>query len=212
MSDCGMRELWYALRVKMREEHRVATALWSRGFQVLLPTCIEHRHWSDRVKTVSAALFPGYLFCRFDYARRLLVQIIPNIFEIVSFHSGGTPVDEDEIASLSILMSTSRPMRRCSFVQTGERVQITGGPLRGVTGIFQGEQEQSGRLIISITLLARSVHVELDAADVATLRPYHLPAVLICGALNDSTVLEQAYRTRHAPVRIVPKHLTAAFD
>ena len=181
MNDHGSQDLWYALRVKMREEERVAKALRFRGFQVLLPTCIEHRRWSDRIKTVSAALFPGYLFCRFDYACRLLIQMIPNVFDIVTFHSGGTPVDEDEIASLNVLMSSSRPMRRCAWVKAGEKVKISSGPLRGVTGIFQSEEEHSGRLIVSITLLARSLRIELEPTDVCALRPYQMPLAVMCG-------------------------------
>lgn len=184
VNGCGL--LWYAVRVKTREEARVATALRCSGFPVLLPTCIERRRWSDRVKTVTAALFPGYLFCQFEYTRRLFVQSVPSVLGIVTFHPGGTPVHEEEIASLSILMTTSRRSSECQYVQSGTRVKITSGPLRGVTGILERESQRSGRLIISVTLLARSVRVELEDSDVCALESPYLES-----GYNDGSICEK---------------------
>ena len=42
-----------------------------KDFEAFLPTYSEVRRCSDRLKKVSAALFPGYLFCRLDAEHRL---------------------------------------------------------------------------------------------------------------------------------------------
>src|SRR5437868_1057214 len=55
---------WYAVGVHARQEKAGAAELERRGFEVFLPLRRERRPWSDRVKTVELALFPGYLFVR----------------------------------------------------------------------------------------------------------------------------------------------------
>src|SRR5215510_12741287 len=64
-------ERWYALRSRSAGESGVARNLAKKGYEAFLPTYKKKRHWSDRTKIVELALFPGYLFCRFDVATRL---------------------------------------------------------------------------------------------------------------------------------------------
>src|SRR6185437_2962147 len=52
------------------------------------------------------------------------------------------------------------------FWQTGQRGRVTGGPLSGVEGIVVNVKEPV-RLVLSISLLRRSVLVEIDAACVS---------------------------------------------
>lgn len=46
-------------------------------------------------------------------------------------------------------------------VETGERIQIRGGPLSGVDGVLLRRKNDT-RLIVSVTLLSRSVAVDVD--------------------------------------------------
>jgi len=54
--------LWYALAVHARQEKAAAKAVEQQGFKVFLPMRAERHLWSDRVKNVEMAFFPGYLF------------------------------------------------------------------------------------------------------------------------------------------------------
>ena len=64
------RPLWYALQVWSRKETSVSIHLQSLGYEFFLPTYKCQRQWSDRVKELEQPLFPGYLFCRFDFQNR----------------------------------------------------------------------------------------------------------------------------------------------
>jgi hypothetical protein len=44
---------------------------------------------------------------------------------------------------------------------TGQKIVIRAGPLEGVEGVFVGSKS-SGRLVVSVSLLRRSVAVEID--------------------------------------------------
>ena len=51
------------------------------------------------------------------------------------------------------------------FLRAGRRVRIITGPMAGVEGTFLRRKDQV-RVVISISLIQRSVSVEIDEADV----------------------------------------------
>ena len=56
---------WYALKVRTRSEVIASNAVRGRGYDAMLPVWTERRKYSDRIKQVETAVFPGYLFCKF---------------------------------------------------------------------------------------------------------------------------------------------------
>ena len=74
---------WFALQVRSRYEKTVASYLDGKGYEWFLPTYQARKRWSDRVKEVELALFPGYLFCRFDPQDRLPILKTPGMISIV---------------------------------------------------------------------------------------------------------------------------------
>jgi transcription antitermination factor NusG len=57
-------------------------------------------------------------------------------------------------------------MERCSYIEVGKTVQIVEGPLTGLKGILVNVRK-SQRLVLSVSLLCRSVLIEIDNAWVA---------------------------------------------
>ena len=83
------------------------------------------------------------------------------------------PVDDGEITSLQMALAAQLSARPLPFLLKGEKVRINGGPLSGVEGIVLNVK-QCLRLVLSITLLQRSVLVEIDCdrvSPVEVLRP-----------------------------------------
>lgn len=154
---------WYALLVRSRQEHAVAAHLTARNHEWFLPAYRCRRRWSDRVKEVEVPLFAGYVFCRLQLSNRLPILTIPGVVTIVG--NGKTPIaiDETEIANLQSTVKSGVPAEPWPFIQIGQRVRIERGPLCGLEGIlldFRGHQ----RLILSVTLLQRSVSVDVERA------------------------------------------------
>lgn len=154
---------WYALHVQARNEKAVASSLRSRGYSDFLPvyTCI--RHWSDRLQEVELPLFPGYLFCRFDVNYRLPILTTPGVINIVGVGKLPHPVEEDEINALQVVVGSGLLLKPWPFLKTGQRVRIQAGPLRNVEGILS-EIGDHGQLVVSISLLQRSVGVTINRA------------------------------------------------
>ena len=78
---------WFALTVKPRHEKATALQLDRKGLESYLPLYRSKRRWSDRFKEVELCLFPGYVFCRFGFERRLDVLNVSSVHSIVGFGS-----------------------------------------------------------------------------------------------------------------------------
>lgn len=170
----NVRYAWYALRVRSRHENTVALHLQARGYESFLPLYRSQRRWSDRFKEIELPLFPGYVFCQFDPLNRLPILSVPGIVHLVGVGRTPIAVDETEIAALQAAVKCGLPRQPWPFVKIGYRVRIEHGPLRGVEGIllgFRGHQ----RLVLSVTLLQRSVAVQVDQAWVVPMSEERYP-------------------------------------
>lgn len=165
----AVRYPWFALQVRMRHEGGVADQLCSKGYERFLPLHKVRRHWSDRVKEVDSPLFPGYLFCRFNPQDRLPILKTPGVAQIVGYNHVPIPVDEQEIEAIRTLVASGVPNFPCPYLEIGSRVRIEAGALRGLEGILT-ELKGKRRLILSITLLQRSVAVETDSDAVSVVQ------------------------------------------
>jgi len=156
-----MNDSWYALHVRPRFESFVELQLGGKGYEVFLPTYISRKRWSDRVKTVVQPLFPGYVFCRFDVGARLPILVTPGVNSIIGVGKTPVPVAPEEIFAIRSVIQAGVPSYPCDYIRDGESVRVESGPLEGLVGIVQ-RTKNTDRLIVSLTLLMRSVSVEID--------------------------------------------------
>jgi transcription antitermination factor NusG len=157
------RYSWYALRTKSRYENTVASHLFARGYESFLPLYKCRRRWSDRSKEIELPLFPGYVFCQFNSLDRFPILSIPGVVHVVGVGRTPVSIDESEIAAIQAAVKSGLHRQPCPFLEIGDRVRIEHGPLCGIEGIllgFRGNQ----RLVLSVTLLQRSVAVQVDEA------------------------------------------------
>jgi transcription antitermination factor NusG len=156
-----MNDSWYALHVRPRFESTVETQLEGKGYEVFLPTYEARRRWSDRVKIVVQPLFPGYVFCRFNVGARLPILTTPGVNSIIGVGKIPVPVDQEEISAIRSVIDSGIASYPCDYIRDGESVRVESGPLEGLVGIVQ-RSKNSDRLVVSLTLLMRSVSVEID--------------------------------------------------
>lgn len=159
---------WFALQVRNRYEHLVAAVLRDKGYETFLPSCEARRQWSDRSKTVSLPLFPTYLFCRLDPENRLPVLVTPGVRAVVGAGKKPVPIEESEIAAVRRVAEAGLPVTPWPGFAVGKTVRVEHGPLRGVEGVIL-EDKGMPRLLVGITLLQRSISVEVDSGWLAPL-------------------------------------------
>jgi len=164
---------WFAVQVRSRYENAVATCLSAKGYECFLPTYWSRRRWSDRIKDLELPLFPCYFFCRFDPKDRLPILKTPSLISIVGIAQNPVPVDDAEIEAVRTLVNSGLRHQPWPYVSIGQKVRIEYGALWGLEGILQSFKGRH-RIVVSVTLLQRSVAAEIDSAWV-TPTPQHLP-------------------------------------
>src|SRR5271169_1771993 len=97
---------WYALQVRSRKENYVASQIAGQGYEYLLPTYKSVRKWSDRVKELEQPLFPGYLFCRFDFQSRRPLVMTPGVIQIVGTGKMPLAVADHEIERIQLAVTS----------------------------------------------------------------------------------------------------------
>lgn len=173
---------WHALLVRPKVEHSVSRALRDRGFEEYLPVQRIRRKWSDRTKELAAALFPGYLFCRFAYPDRMRVLKTPGVQRVVEFGRTPVPVAESEIAAIRALIATGRAIEPWVYLPIGQHVVIDDGAFAGLRGVVVRTKD-SARVVVSVEALDRSISIEVDRACVTARKPVARGAAVGGGSL-----------------------------
>jgi len=161
MSDGINIRNWYALQVRCRWETPTADLLTGKGYPVFLPRYQVKKRSAGRVREISTPFFPGYVFCQLDPQNRLPVLVTPGVITIVSRGRVPLPVDDDEITAIRRIVSSGLRPEPWPYLEIGQRVRIESDALEGLQGIlisFKGTR----RIVVSVTLLRRSVALEIE--------------------------------------------------
>ena len=168
MSQMNTESPWFALQTKPRNEKQVERLLTHKGYECCLPMYRQKRRWSDRLIEVELPLFPMYIFCRFNSSAIGKAISTPGVTRIVGFSGQPAEVDIEEIEALQLLGQSGLLREPWSYVPNGTLVQVETGPLTGTRGVFCSSEDKR-RLVISVTLLQRSVAVQIDKNTVISL-------------------------------------------
>ena len=152
---------WFAIRVKSRCEKMVASIAHHKGFEEFLPLYYCRRRRSDRFKTVELPLFPGYVFCRLDPQYRLPLLVSPGVLHFVGIGKIPAPIDDEEMSAIQCVLQSGSKVEPWPYLQVGQRVSVEYGPLAGVEGLLI-EAHKQHRVVVSVTLLRRSVAAEIE--------------------------------------------------
>jgi transcription antitermination factor NusG len=146
----------FVVRTMPRADRQVRDRLLAQGFS-----------------PISLKFFPGFLFVRFHPAQRLQIASLAGVHSIVGFAAQPSPVDEEELEALQRVIDAKLPVGPAPFPALGRPCRFTSGPLEGVRGIQMGPQ-QAPRVVLSLSLLQRSIAVEVEPEWVGPFLPTSL--------------------------------------
>jgi len=156
---------WWAVYTRHQHEKSVAEMLSTKGFDVFLPLYESMRRWKDRNKMLSLPLFPCYVFVKGGLTRKLQVVSTPGIHMILYRGEQVASIPESEIEAIRAAVEGHYRVEPHPFLKCGDKVRVTRGSLEGVEGILVRKKNLC-RLVLSVHMLAQSVAVEVNAADV----------------------------------------------
>lgn len=170
---------WNAVYTRHQHEKSVAQSLAGNGFETFLPTYSTIRRWTDRKKTLSVPLFPCYVFVRTNFERRFEVVATRGVHCMVTFAGRPAPVPDVEIEAIRRAVESGLPVAPHPFLQCGDWVRVTSGPLADVEGILV-RKKSLYRLVLSTELIGRSMALEIDALSVTPIeRKATMPPALV---------------------------------
>jgi len=174
MSTGTESDRWYALQVRARWESSTALLLAGKGYQTVLPTYKttyeKRKSLSGGLKHTNAPLFPGYVFCQFDVQNCLPILVTPVVIAAIRCGRQPIPVDDAEIAALQTIVSSGLRAEPWPYLELGQKIRVEIDALKGLEGIlinFKGNH----RIVVSVSLLRRSVALEIDRSCVTPIGP-----------------------------------------
>ena len=159
---------WYAVRAQPKHEHIAAAHLAREaGIEVFLPRISFRRATRQGASWVTEALFPNYIFARFDLCEALRqVRHTRGISGVVHFGHRWPNIPDPIIAELRQLMGAESIHVIPAEMSPGDRVRIAGGAFHGlealVTRVMPGQQ----RIAVLMEFLGRQTVVELPTVHV----------------------------------------------
>ena len=157
---------WHAIWTRSHSEQLVTDQLTAQGFEIFMPRLLAWGTRRGERRRVEQPLFPGYVFVhhavdRHSYAAILkargVVRVLGERWDRLAV------IPASEIDTVQRMLASGAPVSSHQFAE-GDRVRVTGGPLSGLVGVFKKSRKSKGLLMATITLVQRSVAVEVDAS------------------------------------------------
>jgi len=114
---------------------------------------------------IQVPMFSGYLFLHeaVDKKTYIEVQKARGIVRILGERWDRlSPIANVEIESLQRVLDAQLTLTPYPYLDEGQRVRITGGPLKGVEGFLVKNKLRKGLLVLSVNLLQQSVVAVVD--------------------------------------------------
>jgi len=158
-------ENWFCLRSQPKHEHIAAAHLKKmEGIEVFLPRVRFQRSTRQGMAWVTEALFPSYLFARFDWQDSLRqVQAARGVSGVVHFGLRWPIIDEAIIEDLKLAVGTDELHVITATLQPGDVVEIAEGAMRGLRAVVSRVMPSRERVALLLELLGRQTTIEVPA-------------------------------------------------
>jgi transcription antitermination factor NusG len=193
---------WFAFQVKPKHEALCSMLLREKGYEDFLPRYTVRRHRAGRVVACEVPLFSQYVFCRCRWephcraANQMPIITTPGILRIVGFGKTPAPIDDEEIDAIRRVIDCQIAAEPWAYLRAGQKMRVLSGPLKGMEGLLICE-EGIDRLLVSITLLQRSVAIKFGRDNI---EPVSSPHEQISAAIRAASEHHQGC----APIRENP--------
>jgi transcriptional antiterminator RfaH len=166
-----MSPKWFCLRTQSKREHIAAEHVRQLpGIETFLPRIRFQRKTSRGPVWFTEALFPGYLFARFDLAEQLRqIHHANGVRGVVHFGDRWPAIADEAIAELRQLAGDEQVCVVNELFSPGEEVEVAAGAFRGWSAVVTRVLPARERVLVLLDFLGRQTCVEVPEADL--LRP-----------------------------------------
>jgi transcriptional antiterminator RfaH len=159
---------WYCLRSQPKHEHIAAAHLrLLEGVTVFCPRIRFKRPTRQGLVWVTEAMFPGYLFARFELAEmHLRVRYAHGVRGIVRFADRYPTIEEGALAQLRDHTGAAELKELSYDLSEGDQVQIVGGAFVGLEAVVTQVMSGKERIKVLMDFLGRKMEAEVQRSSV----------------------------------------------
>lgn len=152
---------WCVVHTRPRAEKKLAEFARQQRMTVFLPLHRRLHRYGNRERVFSSPLFAGYVFCAADVAQRRMLQQNRHTANLLDV------VDQDELVQqllqIQRALSLGDLVEVMPYLESGHRVKVLAGPLKGVEGMILRVKGRS-RIVLNVDMIRESVSVEVDSS------------------------------------------------
>jgi transcription antitermination factor NusG len=153
-------ERWWVMHSRPRAEKALARQFLARHLPFFLPLYQKQWRSNGRLQSSYLPLFPGYIFLRGDDEMRvaaLTTNLVANVLPVVDQQqlSG-------DLTRVHHVMESGSPLTPEGRLEPGTLVEITAGPLAGLTGKIL-QRGKKLHFFVEVQLLQQGVSVEIES-------------------------------------------------
>jgi transcriptional antiterminator RfaH len=159
---------WYCLRSQPKHEHIAAAHLrLLQGVMVFCPRIRFRRPTRQGLVWVTEAMFPGYLFARFELAvMHRQVRYSHGVSGIVRFADRYPTIEEGALAQLRGHTDAAEIKELIYVLSEGDQVQIVEGAFVGLEAIVTQVLSAKERVKVLMDFLGRKMEAEIQWSSV----------------------------------------------
>ena len=153
---------WYVIQTKTKKELEAKAYLSMKGVEVFSPCMEILTARGGKMVSRQQALFPGYLFGRFnlleDYS---LVRWGMGVKKVVGFGAQPLPVADEVIELIRSRAQGGEIVRKACSFDKNDLVRVRSGPMKDLLGVFERWVSDTERVRILLNLVGYRPSVEL---------------------------------------------------
>ena len=155
---------WFCLRSQPKHEHIAAAHLRQETeIEVFLPRIRFKRPTRQGPVWVTEALFPNYLFARFDLEACLRkVRHVRGVRGVVHFGCRWPTIPNQVIDELLATLGQAEVHVVVPELKPGDEVQVSGGALHGLQAVIQCAMPGKERVAVLMDFLGRQTTVQIE--------------------------------------------------
>lgn len=158
---------WFCVRAQPKHEHIAAKHLrCMEGVDVFNPRIRFSRSTRQGPAWVTEAMFPSYLFARFNWKTSLTkVHYAPGVRGVVHFGTRWPTVPDQVIHEIRESLGASEIHVVPSEFVPGEDVEISGGTFHGLQAVIMQVMPGRKRVMVLLDFLGRQTPVEVGVSS-----------------------------------------------
>ncbi|HLG59546.1 MAG TPA: transcription termination/antitermination NusG family protein [Vicinamibacterales bacterium] len=159
---------WYVVQTHPHQEQRAALNIASYGAECFLPMTRRSARGSRQMR--AEPLFTRYLFVKCDiWSMAHKIVFVRGVAKVLGTSAGPTSVDESVIAEIRSRVGADGFVRVTPGLESGDRVVVTAGALRGIVAVFHSSTTADERVRLLLTAIDSSIRLVVDRDEVEPL-------------------------------------------